>query len=330
METKTQPVEIVNFVSIIHKFFTDVKTFEESTTFLKKYTKHKIQDYPINTSRKIFYSLIIYKFGKELDYPESLQSKARQLILFHLKENTNDISNDHVSSKKSLVKDFLDEFEKYKSEDFKNYMYELAVQYNQLSEMFIQLTEYPEWRDAIQGLQDKILNQVKSLKGENIFKECLDILGQLKKEIIKEHLVNAYWDMMLEELSQKKYNMMMKNYVLIKDILLEIRDEQDTKETLDEKYIQQLLDNDIFTEKTLISQIEFIFHKIKVYGIPIYDKLIEKTKNNLVQDIREKGISPELVTNVFKRTVPILQSYIEIIRIYRKKIIDIKNDKQEI
>jgi hypothetical protein len=199
-------------------------------------------------------------------------------------------------------------------------MYELGVEYNQLSEMLNRLTDYPEWTEEIRTLQSKIIKQVESLKGQTVFNECLEILGQLKQEIVKEHLVTAYWDMMKDELTENKYDMMMKNYLLIKNILLEMREDQDTKEILDEKYIQQLLDNHLFTSETFISQIDFIFHKIKIYGNPIYDKIIEKTKNNIIQEIKEKGMSPTLVTDVFKKTIPVLQNYIEIIRIYRKKI----------
>jgi hypothetical protein len=311
----------VNFISMIHLFFTEVKTYVEGTDFLKKYMKRKIKDYSISMSRKIFYSLIVYKFGKELDYPEPLQTKARQLILFTLQNNQDTIQ------RKKIFKDFIDELERYKEEDFKNYMYELGVQYNQLTEMYERLSEHEEWMESIRDLQNKILDQVVSLKGVKIFQECLETLSMLKKEIVKEHLLNAYWDIMLEDLSIKKYDGMMKNYISIRDILLEMHDDQDTKDMLDEKYIRQLLDNDLFTQDTLITQVDFIYQKLKIYGVPIYDSLIEKTKNNLVKKIRENGLCSESVVEVFKETLPILDSYIQMIRIYRKAIQEHKTQK---
>jgi hypothetical protein len=342
--TKHDPhPENVNFLQIIHTFFSNVKTYQDGTDYLKKHMNKKIYDYSLFDTRKIFYSLIIYKFGKELQYPEILQTSARQLILFVLQTSARQLilfilqTNDDTEKdppketekdkRKKIFKEFLNEFEKFKKEDFKNYMYELAIQYNQLAELIMRLTEEPEWTVPIRNLQDKILDQVTFSKGEQLFEECLNKLGKLKQEIIKEHLVNAYWDIMLEELSSKKYEMMMKNYLLIKKILLEMRDDEDTKEILDEKYIQQLLDNDLFTNNTLISQVEFIYHKMKIYGIPIYDKLIDKSKNNLIQEIHEKGTSPEMITNVFKKILPLLQSYIEIIRIYRQRINKSKMEK---
>ena len=328
-----QKIQTTSFIPIIHQFFSEIKTYDEAVEFLKKHMSHKLYDYTLIASRKIFYSLVVYKFGKELEYPEILQTKARQLILFCLQHHIHDQENfhrQHQEKRKKIFKEFLDEFEKFKKEDFKNYIYELGIQYNQLVEMGDRLSDHPEWLVSIRYLQDKILNQVIFVKGESIFQECLESLGKLKQEIIKEHLINAYWDMMVKELSLKKYDMMLKNYVLIKKILLEMREDQDTKEVLDEEYIQQLLDNDLFNEKTLIGQVDFIFHKMKIYGIPIYDKLIEKTKNNLIKDIQEKGLSPDSVVSVFKKTLPILQSYIEIIRIYRKQIhSSVKQDQEK-
>lgn len=313
-------IQTIDFVPIIHKFFVDVKTHTEATEFLKRHMNETLDDYSLFETRKIFYSLLVYKFGKELEYPETLQSKARRLILFVLKSNPK-------KEQRKIFKEFLDEFEKFRKEDFKNYMYELAVQYNQLAEMHLRLIDEPEWIASIQNLQDKILLQVSFSKGEKLFEECLKKLGKLKEEIIKEHLVNAYWDMMKDEISCKKYDLLMKNYLLIKKILLEMRDDTDTKEVLDEQYIQQLLDNDLFTEKTLLGQVDFIYHKMKIYGIPIYDKLIDKSKNNLIDEIQEKGLCPETITNVFRKILPLLENYIDIIRIYRERINKSKMEK---
>jgi len=315
----------VNYVHVIHQFFTNVKTYEESVQFLKQYLHYKVYDYTLQASRKIFYALVVYKFGKELDFSNELQSKARDAILFVL-QNTIEDKAFHDKRKK-IFREYTVELDKFKTQDIKNYMYELGVQYNQLVEMRERLGDYPEWLESIQGLMDKIIKQVDLVKGEKIFEQCLETLGGLKREIIKEQLVNAYWDMMLDQLNQKKYDMMMKNYLLIKNILLEMREDQDTKEILDEEYIQQLLDKDLFTTNTLMSQVDFIFHKMKVYGIPIYDKLLERTKNNLLKEISEKELGPESVVLVFKKTLPFLQNYIEIIRIYRNQIDKIKQEK---
>ena len=321
-------VHLVDFLPIIHKFFSDVKTFVEGTDFLKKHMNEKIFEYTLFETRKIFYSLIVYKFGKELEYPELLQTSARQVILLVLQNRmTHDVSDKSlIKKRKKIFKEFLQAFEKYKKEDFKNYMYELAVQYNQLVELRLSLSEEPEWLESIQKLQDKILDQVIFSKGETLFEECLNKLGKLKLDIIKEQLVNAYWDIMLNELDHKCYKMMIENYVVMKNLLLEMREDEDTKEILDEKYILQLLENDLFTEDTLIGQVEFIFHKMKKYGVPIYDKLLDKTRDSLITDIKEKGICPEIVVYVLKKTFPVLDSYIEIIRIYRNRI---KESKKE-
>jgi hypothetical protein len=323
--TNNQPkVEVVQFVPIIHQFFNDVTNVEQAFSFLKKYTHCKIYEYTIVSTRKLFYALAAYKFGKELEYPEQLFTKARQVILYELQKK-----EDNPIERRKIFKDYLLEFDQYKEEDLKNYMYELGVQFHQLEEMRTRLSDHPEWLESIEGLQFKIKEQVRVARGENIFKECLDCLGGLKKEIVKQNLENAYWDMMMEDLSNNKIDLLMENYVDIKRMLLEMRDDQDTKEILDEDYIRQLLENNVFEAKTLASQIEFIYHKMKLYGVPIYDKLLDKQKNELIDDLIENGISNEMIIKVLRKTLPIVQNYLEIIRIYRKEIERVQNEKKK-
>jgi hypothetical protein len=141
-------------------------------------------------------------------------------------------------------------------------------------------------------------------------------------------LENAYWDMMLDDLSNNKLDLLMGNYKEIKNMLLEMKDDQDTKEILDEDYLIQLLKNQLFEAKTLADQIEFIYHKMKIYGVPIYDKLLDKQKKELLDELLEKGLSNEMIVQVFRKTIPIVQNYLEIIRIYRKEIQRVKEEKR--
>ena len=320
----SSPVEIIPFLPIIHKFFSRVKTYDEGIEFLKEFYLKKIYDYHLVHSRKIFYTLIIYKFGKELEYPDSLQSTARQLILYVLQNN----GKENITERRRIFGEFLEEFNNFRKEDFKNYMYELGVHYHQLIQMKMSLKDYPEWLNEIQALQDKILDQVIFVKGDKEFQECLLSLSSLQEKIIKENMENAYWNMICKDLDEQKYDLLLNNYKEIKNIFLEIRDDADTKDILDEDYIRQLLEKNIFTEKTLISQVDFIFYKIKEYGIPAYDHLLDKSKNSIIEDIQNKGLTSQTIVDVFKRTMPILQNYIEIIRIYRKQIQRLKEEKK--
>ena len=326
MNPLSPPVEykVIPLIPVIHKFFAEVKTFDETTDFLNLYRNSKVFDYGVLDSRKIFYCLVVYKFGKELEYPEPLQAKAREVILFILKNPETPNDNKVIIERKKLVKQYFDQFEAFKKEDMKNYMFELGIQYHQLEEMSVKLEDSPEWLESLEMLKDKIKQQVVYVKGEEEFKKCLELLSSVKEQMVKEQLEKVYWDLMTEEIQDKKYDLMMKNYTEIKKILLEMHDDQDTKEILDEEYIRQLLEKDLFTMDNLISQVEFIFYKTKLFGIPIYDKLLDKSKNELVEEIRQRGLEPKMISDVFKKVLPILEYYIDVIRMYRKEIQKVK------
>ncbi len=321
---KNKSPENISFLKVIHRFFDEVKESDHAFVFLKQFVNCKIYDYTVISTRKLFYSLVCYQFAKELGYPESLQSKARQVIIYELQKKE-EIPN----IRRKIFKDYLVEFDQFKNEDLKNYMYELGVQFNQLGEMRNRLLEYPEWIESIEGLQWKIKEQVRVARGETLFQECLDTLQIMKRDIVKQNLENAYWDMMLEDLSNNKLDLLIENYQEIKKMLLEMKEDQDTKEILDKDYLIQLLENKLFEAKTLADQIEFIYHKMKLYGVPIYDKLLDKQKKELLDELLEKGLSNEMIVKVFRKTIPIVQNYLEIIRIYRKEIQRVKENKNK-
>lgn len=323
-EKKESEIQKIQFLPVIHQFFEEVKDLNQAYLFLKQFTKCKIYDYTVISTRKLFYALVTYQYGKELQYPDELITKARQVIMYELQKKE-EIAN----VRRKIFKEYLVEFDAYKEEDLKNYMYELGVQFNQLEEMKARLADYPEWLESITVLQFKINEQVRVARGEKWFQECLETLSGIKKEIVKTNLENAYWDMMLEDLSNNKIDLLLLNYNEIKKMLLEMKDDDDTKEILDEDYLIQLLKNDLFEAKTLANQIEFIYHKMKIYGVPIYDKLLEKQKQELMDDLMINGLSNEMIVKVFRKTIPIVQNYLEIIRIYRKEIQRVNEEKQK-
>lgn len=317
----------VNIVSMIHQFFSTCKTYELATDFLRSNRTIKIFDYSLVSSRKILLALVIYQFGKEIDYPESLQSKARQLILYLLKNK----ETQEEQERKNIIDQYLFEFDCYKKEDLKKYMYELGVEYSQLEDMKErmngELEDEIQWKDQIEHLQKKILEFVHSSNGYDEFQKCLASLLSIKQQIIEEAMEKTYWKMVLEDIQDKRFDLLIANFQDIKNMLLEIHDDQDTKEIMDEKYFLQLLENELFDERAMIGQIEFIFGKMKKYGIPVYDSLIDKSKNGLIKEIEENGLTPSLIVKTFQKTVPMLKFYLEIIQIYRKKIKEVNHKK---
>lgn len=322
----SKPCMQVNIIPLIHEFFSTCKTYDLAIEFLRTNRMSKIFDYTLVNSRKILLALVIYQFGKDVDYPEALQSKARQMILYFLKNK-----EDEENERKNVVEKYLVEFNNYKKEDLKKYMYELGVEYVQLQDikdrMNGELEDEVQWKEQIEHLQKKILEYVNSCNGYDEFQKCLASLLSIKQQIIEEAVEKTYWNMVLADIQNKKFDLLIANFQDIKNMLLEIHDDQDTKEIMDENYFKQLLENELFDERAMIGQIEFIFGKMKKYGIPVYDSLIEKTKNGLIKDILDKGLIPDVIVKTFHKTVPMLKFYLEIIQIYRKKIKDSDHNK---
>lgn len=311
-----------SLVPIIHEFFSTCKTYDLAMEFLKTKKDSKFFDYTNSVSRKILLGLVIYQFGKEIGYPELLQQKARQMILFVL--TTKDPNILKGPERRKIVREFLEEFEKYKKEDLKKYMYDLGIEYHQLQDIKDRLDERDEsskeWIEQIEDIQKQILNYVHLSNGYDHFQDCLSSLNSLREQIVMDHLEKAYWNLLLTEVKEKRFDLLISNYTEIKNILLKIRDEQDVHEIMDESFLNQLLENDLFDDKALKGQIDFIFMKMKRHGIPIYDSLIDKTKKSLFDKIDENGISPEIIVESFQKTLPLLKFYYDIIKIYRKQM----------
>jgi hypothetical protein len=204
-------------------------------------------------------------------------------------------------------------------------MYDLAIEYHQLQDIKDRLDKREEssneWIGQIEDIQKQILNYVHLSNGYDDFQDCLSSLNSLKEQIVMDNLEKAYWNLLLTEVKEKRFDLLISNYTEIKNILLQIRDEQDVHEIMDESFLNQLLENDLFDEKTLKGQIDFIFMKMKRHGIPIYDSLIDKTKKSLFDKIDENGISPEIIVESFQKILPLLKFYYDIIKIYRKQMV---------
>lgn len=309
-------------VNLIHEFFSTCITYDHAMDFLITNRACKFFEYSLVSSRKMLLALVIYQFGKEIDYPEALQSKARQMILFLLRNNSENVSGTE-QERKQIVKEYLVAFDEYKKEDLKKYMYELGIEYAQLDDLKLRLKENETdetWKEQIEHLQKKIREYVHSSNGYDEFQKCLSYLHSMKEQIVEQVMEETYWKMIKEDLEAKRYDLIIANFVDIKNMLLEIHDDQDTKEIMDESYFQQLLENDLFDDRAMLGQIDFIFVKMKKYGIPVYDKLIDKTKEILVKDIQENGLTIDVIVKTFQKTVLMLKFYLDIINIYRKKI----------
>jgi hypothetical protein len=361
-----QEQPITRLVPLIHEFFNNCSTHAIGMEFLKANKCCNFFEYNRVSSRKILMSLIVYKFGKDLGYPETLFTNARKMILFFLRNGETE-----EDERKKVVEEYLQTFNEFKKQDLQKYMHDLAIEYAQLQDIKDRLlqsdkdlwtikksdkksddedseesdqerdqeftieiddteptedddTELTEdieiWLEQIDYLQKKILRFVHFSNGYDDFHSCLGSLLIIKKQAVEDLMEKAYWDTFLKDLDNKDYRLLLSNFQEIKCMLLEMHEDEDTKEIMDESYLKQLIERDLFDDRAMIGQIEFVFSKMKKYGVPVYDKLLEKSKTCLIEDIEQNGLSPEVVVKTFQKIFTLLKLYLDIIQIYRKQL----------
>jgi hypothetical protein len=312
-------------IQIINRFFTTVNNIDESMIFLKENKDYILEPYTSIQTRKILYTLVIYKFGNEFDCPDKLKKLARNVILYTLESSK---YPKDILHKEILI--YIREFDSWKKNDLENLLLEVAGSYVNLDEMKNNIirkntkTEIDaEWIEKINNLMDKLMSYGNKLNPKH-FKDILDKLKinihDKKEKLAKDFVDDIYWKNFLDLIKENNYDLLYNNFEEIKNILNEIKPDNVHQEVLDLDYLKQLIQNNIFTPDFLINYINFICDKLLKYGIPAYDHIIKETRIKLINNITTNGITPDILTNTFRFIMNMLQQLIEIIRIYRKHI----------
>jgi hypothetical protein len=162
--------------------------------------------------------------------------------------------------------------------------------------------------------------KLNKIKFNTVLQNLKMDINNEKEKLVSNIIKKIYWENFQDDIKNKNYDLLYENFEEIKTILLEIKPDLDTQEILDVDYLKKLLENDLFEPINLINYITFINDKLLLYGIPIYDNIVKDTKNKLINDIKENGLTPETITNSFKNLMELLENLIIIIRIYRRQV----------
>ncbi len=309
-------------ISIINNFFKSVNNINEGMVFLNENKTFKYDNYSSIQTKKIIYSLMIYKFGNELQCHEKLKVQSRTIILHIL---------DPVKYPKSILQReiaiYLKEFDIWKNKDLYDILVELAGSYINLEETKKSilnnnnLTDVDkEWILNLEQLMDKIFRYGNKLNQEK-FKSVLDNLridlNKQKEQVVTDIMEKMFWQKFYEELKDNKFDMLFENFEEIKKILHEIKTENVIDEILDINYLKQLIEHNLFDANYLISYINYIVNILLKYGIPAYDKIIKETQLMLINNIKTNGVTPEIITDTYRYLMDFLNKLIKVIRIYR-------------
>jgi hypothetical protein len=312
-------------IQLINRFFSTVKTYNDAIKFLNENKDYIHEPYNNIQTKKILFTLVIYKFNNEYNYPDKIKKYARNIILYFLDNSKYPKELLH----KEILK-YLREFDTWKQNDLDKLLLEITGSIVNLEEMKQNIIRKDtksdidnEWIEKINDLIKKINDYGNKLNAK-LFKEKLDTLRlniqEQKEKLAKDIIDDIYWTNFLETIKNNDYELLYNNFEEIKNILNEIKPEETNNQVIDINYLKQLIENNVFSPEYLSNYINYITTKLLKYGIPAYDHIVKDTRIKLIKNIDDNGLTPEIITNTFRFLMNMLVKLIEIIRIYRKHI----------
>jgi hypothetical protein len=300
--------------SVLNHFLNHINDLDEAHKFLRLNKDVNIYSYDKLTSRKLLYSLLLYKFPKEHECCNDLKQLAREIIIKLLKNESID----------EIIENYITHFEKWKKEDHRKLIYELSLNYFNLNELRVGITTNSqnidvdkEWIHHIESIQNKLLAYISNMNGVLLHQENMKIFEQKKFEQLYSIFDKIYWNKFEEELINNKYDMLLQNFNDIKIKLQEIHFDNDTEDFLDEEMLIKGIEGGIFNKSTLVNIIEFVCHKLLLYGIPAFDRNVINHKQSLLQELLNFDLSPTIISKTFKILSTLLTHLHTTIKTYR-------------
>ena len=197
----------------------DIKTLEDGKQALISLRNIPIPGYSMGQSRALWYTLLLYKFKKEQNVPESLWILSREFILTTLR---NKQVQEEVASR------YMQQFTEWKEQDYKSFVHEVSGFYYQLIELHEAITRVqdPEtiavWRPSYTALIQKVHDAARTLGFSQQMEERVAELRKEKEVIVYDTMHKAYWDMFEEEISKKMYSIFICQLSECRQTLLDI------------------------------------------------------------------------------------------------------------
>jgi hypothetical protein len=286
---------------ILKKNFTDFladnsnKKFELAQNRLKNYRNIKISDFSLVESRCLWMVLLVYKFKKDMEITEYLWIKAKLFILSVLRNE---------SDWKEKARDYLDIFNKWKTDDFLNFVSDIASFYYNLTQIkkSIELqndkNSMSEWEPHYNDLMLKVREASRKMGFLQQLDQIVLTMEDNKYKVVEEMMAKVYWDMIEKEIEQKNYDTFFRNLEEIKQNLIDISPTgYDTKlihEYIDIDFLKQLFRHEVFDKDNIIASSRHIINYLKEWDAlhfrQIYDKELLELTNNIVENTFSNGL----------------------------------------
>ena len=287
--------------NILKKNFTDFladnsnKKFELGQNKLKNYRNIQIGNFSLVESRCLWMALLVYRFKKDMEITEHLWIKAKLFILSVLR-NENDWQE--------KARDYLDIFNKWKVDDFLNFVSDIASFYYNLTQIKKSIESNPdksamgEWEPHYNALITKVRNASKKMGFLEQLDQIVITMEDNKYKVVEEMMAKVYWDMIEKEIEEKNYDTFFRNLEEIKQNLIDIAPTgYDTKlihEYIDIDFLKQLFRHEVFDKDNILASGRHILNYLKEWDAlhfrQIYDKELYDLTNNIQQNTFSKGL----------------------------------------
>lgn len=289
--------KIVNF---FRDFIQDVQDFEIAKTRLKSIRNDKFLNKSLKDSRAIWFSLMLYKFRKELDVNEHLWNKSRQVVIGILKR-AYDIEQ--------TTTEYVDLFNSWKKDDYLHFVADIASFYYNLLEIrkSIQMTDSEntksEWEQHYLELIMKVRNSCSKLGCLEDMDKFLTTLEGKKYDLISQIMEKAYWDKFENDLETNDYTILFRNLeetrIILKTIHPTTIPEKEIDEIIDIEYIRQLITMKTIDRKYIVGLFKFIIGYLKEWDAIHFRKKYDES----IFEIVSMGEIPlnKLIREIFQR-----------------------------
>ena len=268
------------------EFLSNIKTLDMGRKELIKFRNITIGELSLVDSRNIWFSLLLYKFKKDLDINDILWSKARKVILSILREE----------NILDTINEYMVEFNLWKQSDYNEFILEVASIYYNLLQIKDSIEEtknnntIDEWKDNYNGLINKVRESAQKMG-------FLNNINNRKKNIVEDIMKKAFWDLVEKDITESKYDIIYTILIEIKQNLLDIlptnmnnnldilpTNMNNNLDILDISYIKQRIESNTFDKEYLLelfrSIIEFLTYWDSEEYKKLYDKEMEEVMSN--------------------------------------------------
>jgi hypothetical protein len=262
-----------------------LSTLEAAKQYLVTLRRTAMDGYTMTESRSLWFSLLLYKFRTEHNVSDALWASARGYLL--------DMLSSH-SVGDAAARNFLAVFTEWKKEDHASFVNEVIGYYLEVLHLKQTIEEtreestIAEWKDSYQGLIYKIRDAATRMGFLAQLDERVGEVNRARHTLVENMMKRAYWDMIEQDIREKKYTMVLCQLLELKELVKEVipsRFHADLHEKFNIEYIQEKLEQEALDPAYLVQLVRWIMDSMKEWDAAstrsLYDREIQTWEESI-------------------------------------------------